>query len=341
LIKKFLKNTLALFIGLTIAFILAEVILRIYNPLPSRFRGDKIQLKTNVKKRIVIEPKIEGLDSAINYSVNSLGFRGEEKPKSTSYSIITVGGSTTECSMLDDEKTWTAVLGKKLKELKSDIWINNAGLDGATTYGHNILMDDYILKLKPDMVLFLIGVNDRGKSDFSKEDAILIDRRESIIKKIIKKSEVANLSNNLYMMYKTHQVNIGHKAGSKTLRDTKNDEYIVDTVFLKKIKTEHQKSLDAYRGRVDKLAKKSISKGIKPVFITQPLIYGGEGWAIMELYNEEVRKYCLQNNLLCIDLANLLPKKAVYYYDEIHYTNKGAEEVGRIIYENLKNQLIK
>jgi lysophospholipase L1-like esterase len=338
MLKKIAKNIVALSIGLLLSFVLAEGVLRIYNPLPSRFRGDKIQLKTNVKKRIIISPTIEGLDSVIQYSVNSLGFRGEEKPDNPSYSIITVGGSTTECSKLDDEKTWTAVLGKKLRENNPNIWINNAGMDGATTYGHNILLDDYILKLQPNMVVFLIGVNDRGKSDFSKEDGILINRRESILKKLIKRSEVANLTNNLYMMYKTHQVNIGHNAGNQELKDA-TDTYEVDSVFLVKIQSEHQKSVAAYTARVEQLASKSLEKGIKPVFVTQPLIYGGEGWAIMELYNEAVRQYCLKHNILCIDLANLLPKKAVYYYDEMHYTNEGANAVGAIIFEKIKEHL--
>lgn len=43
-----------------------------------------------------------------------------------------------------------------------DLWINNAGLDGQSTFGHIFLMKDYIKKLKPKVVLFLVGSNDRG-----------------------------------------------------------------------------------------------------------------------------------------------------------------------------------
>ena len=39
---------------------------------------------------------------------------------------------------------------------------NNAGLDGATTYRHLILMEDYVVTLRPKVVLFLIGINDVG-----------------------------------------------------------------------------------------------------------------------------------------------------------------------------------
>jgi len=338
MLKRIIKNIVALSIGIVISFLLAELVLRVYNPLPSRFRGDKIQLKTNLKKKIVISPPITGLDSVIQYSVNSLGFRGEEKPGNPSYSIITVGGSTTECSMLDDEKTWTAVLGKKLQEINPQIWVNNAGLDGATTYGHNILLDDYILKLKPNMIVFLIGVNDRGKSDFSNEDGILINRRETFFKKLIKKSEVANLTNNLYMMYKTHIADIGHRANREKYQDVLED-VAIDSSILFAYKEKHKSSLSAYKERVEKLAEKCVQNSIVPVFATQPLVYGGEGWAIMQMYNDVVREVCSEKKIQCIDLANSLPKKAKYFYDEMHYTNEGAKAVSDIIYNNLKNKI--
>jgi hypothetical protein len=35
------------------------------------------------------------------------------------------------------------------------VWVNNAGLDGATTYRHPILMEDYVVKLRPQVELFL------------------------------------------------------------------------------------------------------------------------------------------------------------------------------------------
>ena len=50
------------------------------------------------------------------------------------------------------------------------MWINNAGLDGATTYRHLILMEDYLIKLRPKVVLFLVGINDVGAGDLDKAD---------------------------------------------------------------------------------------------------------------------------------------------------------------------------
>ena len=336
-IKSFLKNTAASLIGIFIALLLAELILRIYNPLPSRFRGDKIQLKTNVKKKILIKPRIKGLDRIINYSNNSLGFRGEERSSDNNYSIITVGGSTTECSLLDDNKTWTALLGNKLKKINPKIWINNAGLDGASTYGHNILLDDYILKLKPNMIIFLIGVNDRGKKDFSKEDGMLINRRESFFKTLIKWSETANLINNLLLMYKTHSVNIGHKSEFKITK-LEIDSRVTDSTTINNLRMNNLDNLNTYNKRVSMLADKCKSNNIIPVFVTQPLIYGGLGWALMELYNKELINVCNKKSIAYIDLANLLPKNKDYFYDQMHYTNRGAEAVSEQIFLNLTSQ---
>ena len=73
---------------------LIEIALHFYNPLPARVRGDKIILKSNVSRRIAINPHINGLDDTITYTANGLGFRGEEMPKNFTdyYSIICVKG---------------------------------------------------------------------------------------------------------------------------------------------------------------------------------------------------------------------------------------------------------
>ena len=66
--------------------------------------------------------------------------------------IIAVGGSTTECFLIADGQDWPAILGEKLKKSFNLVWINNAGLDGHSTFGHNVLMKDYIVKIKPKVV---------------------------------------------------------------------------------------------------------------------------------------------------------------------------------------------
>ena len=69
-------------------------------------------------------------------------------------------GSTTACTFLSDTRTWPFLLGKKLESGHQKTWLNNAGIDGQSSFGHILMLRDHVLPLKPDYVLFLMGIND-------------------------------------------------------------------------------------------------------------------------------------------------------------------------------------
>ena len=329
--RNFFKSFFSIIIGIVVGLIIGEIVLRIYNPLPSRVHGNQIQLKTNLKRVFPIKPPIRGLDSTIYYSSNSLGFRGEEKPADFDhvFSIIAVGGSTTECSLLSDNQTWAFKLNKSLKESYNNVWVNNAGIDGCSTYGHNILLQDYILKLKPKMVLFLIGANDRAKSDFKHENGFLIDRPEPVIATFLKKnSELANLINNLYISYLSRKayvgINIKKKKHFKTIEERRK--------YLK----QYVEDQPVYKSRVELLVKKCKDNNIIPVLITQPLLTDSVGLAGMDIYNNTVKQICAEQHILCIDLSKEMEKDSAYFYDRMHYTIKGCTRVSEIISTDLK-----
>lgn len=56
---------------------------------------------------------------------------------------------------------------------------------------------------------------------------------------------------------------------------------------------------------------------------------------LMEEFNDVTRRVCRENNLLCVDLARDLPKKAEYFYDDMHFSEAGAEKVAEIIGDHL------
>ena len=71
-----------------------------------------------------------------------------------------MGGSTTACFALTQEKTWTALLEGKLG---ASYWVGNFGRPGNNS-NHHVLQFKQILK-KPDLkdaktVLIMLGVND-------------------------------------------------------------------------------------------------------------------------------------------------------------------------------------
>ena len=145
------KNLLVLLISLVVVLGICELILRVYNPLGFRIKGDKIILPINKKEIIHHEHGLGKLDKVVVHQRNSLGFRGPEPPAdfARDLTIVTVGGSTTECFDLAEDKTWPHDLGVNLQRRFKDLWLNNAGLSGNSTFGHYILMKDYLVKLKP------------------------------------------------------------------------------------------------------------------------------------------------------------------------------------------------
>src|SRR5258708_39980862 len=90
-------------VQLLLVLALGELLLHIYNPLPFRVRGNRIILPVHQRYTFRNEGASK-LDPVTYHTKNSLGFRGPDPPKdvSTRLSVLTIGGSTTECLFLTD-----------------------------------------------------------------------------------------------------------------------------------------------------------------------------------------------------------------------------------------------
>jgi len=341
--------------------VLIEIFLRVIpNPFDFRIKGNKIILSLNKEYRIE-NKKIKKLDRIIYHKKNSLGFRGEELSKdSENYlKIITIGGSTTECFYLSDDKTWTHLLGMELKNAFNRLWINNAGLDGHSTFGYFILIEDYIIKLKPGIILFLMGINDVGTKApklIEKEKFIRKFNFKSlklILKSTANHSEVISLFINIFRKIETIKKEVGHREIILT-----ENEYIEIPKETKMYMLEmhEEKYIKPYKLRLKKLIEICRKNGIEPIFINQPALYGnaidditnvnlakvkikdynGEvAWSILDLYNDATKKVGNSEGVFVIDLAKEIPKSSKYFYDFHHFTNDGAEKVAEIIYKHL------
>ncbi len=368
-IKKFFKNALALFVGILIALFITEGILRVYNPFDFRVRGDKIVLPVN-NKYVIKNKKFKKLssklDDVIIHTKNSLGFRGEEPPENFKdhFTILTVGGSTTECTFLSDGKTWTDGLGDKLKSDYKNIWINNAGFDGHSTFGHIVLMEDYIVRLRPDLVLFLIGANDQEgvvneQDEEMMRSGIGFHSPKAFLKSMANHSEVFSLALNFYRHWKAVSMGVEHAEldFANNYKNVDLSQYLteenkrIDRGNIELTRTVFAKGLER---RLEKLIKISKDYNIDPVLITQPTLSGDiiddvtnidfsftkNSWQILEVLNDATRRVGKNNNLLVIDLAREMPKSSRYYYDWLHYTNEGAEKIAEIVYNNFKPFLV-
>lgn len=356
-IKALLKNLALVLLGCVLALALLEIALRFYNPLELRFKPDRIVLPVN--KRYVIDNtgKFTKLDRTTIHTKNGLGFRGAPPPKDFGayLSLITVGGSTTECLYLSDGQTWTDILGRDLSKNFKNVWVNNAGLDGATTYRHLILLEDYIVRLHPKLVLFLIGINDVGHGDIQADEP----KKSGIsraVRAVLYRSEVYALGQNLFryaiaQKRGLHHVEIDFKAAAYL-------DSVPEAVARETRRTHQEKYLPFYAARLEKLVAICKANGMEPVFITQPTLYGpgvdpvtgvdlakvklGENLngrlmsEIVELYNDVTRQVAQKEHILLIDLAREMPRDSGYYYDYLHYTPGGAAQAAAIIDNHLE-----
>ena len=363
-VRPYLINLTLLAVSTIIALSVGEILLRMFEPVEMRLQGNQIHLTTN-HALIIENNKIDKLDRQIRQTRNSIGFRGENPPLNfkQTLTLLAVGGSTTECYYLSDGETWPEVLGNALKASFSPIWINNAGLDGHSTYGHTYLMRDYIAAIRPQVVLFLIGVNDIGldKSspyddfflnasknarDSSREKPSLwsaIRHRHQILSTLAEYSYVVNLALNIGRSIMASKGGLGHgqvnfaRLASLPMTDTqKRDD-------LEKHRIEY---LPLFQERLVKLVELTRSLDIEPILITQPAMWGygvdpvtgsdlGPAsaffWDRLELYNDVTRQVGKQRSIPVIDLASEMPKLSTYYYDWFHFSPAGAAKVAEIV----------
>jgi lysophospholipase L1-like esterase len=359
-IINFGKNFLIVFLSLSLAAGFCELVLRIYNPLGFRLKGNKIILPINKKEIIRHEHGMGKLDKVVVVQRNSLGFRGPEPPADFAryLTIITVGGSTTECLELAEDKTWPHDLGVQLQGHFRHLWLNNAGLSGNSTFGHYILMKDYLVKLKSKVVIFLVGINDVGlKSADNFDKRIYAANFRSLERSLASAavhSELAAAALNLYRFYFPKPTLIDNQRDSQETDYSKLPPLTLSAAAQAALLKDHRDHyLGPYRERLERLLAICREHNILPVLVTQPVLYGevadpatgvdlahrfvapgmngALGWKVLELYNDVTRQVGREQGVLVIDLARQMPKNSCYYYDLMHYTNPGAEKVADIV----------
>lgn len=352
--RRFRRRAAALLIGCTVSFALAEIVLRIHNPLAAPARAADIELPVFKAMARTLEPDPRiCTDWRVRH--NSLGFRGPEPPGDLAAhdTLLTIGGSTTACFALSDGYTWPDELRRLLSGPLPDLWINNAGFIGHSTFGHLVLLEKYVAVLRPRHVLFLIGLNDMGRDDLTSWDEEL-RARDSLKNRLLGASEV--LSSLLTIRRYCRAVDQGvAQAGTLDFAALPPADRPERPVAA--LRAAHADFLAAFRSRVVALVRTCRDHGIRPILMTQPAMYGDgadpatgidigsrafqdggparEQWRILELYNDVTRSVAAERGVHLIDLASLMPKDSTYYFDWWHFSIAGAREVARLVADHL------
>jgi hypothetical protein len=369
MIRRRVTSGLARFcFGLAASIILLEVLLRLYNPIQSRIRGNRIVLPVNTRIQIP-NNIIRQLDPLITVSYNSLGFRGPDPPADfmNYLTIIAVGSSTTECSMQSDGKPWPDRLAVHLGNSFRRVWMNNAGKDGHSTFGHIVLLEDIVTKLHPKVVVFLVGEADVAKNQMSGfelenvQGGVHFSSLKVFVKSLSAYSEVAALVANLYRSLTAFQAGL-----VKSNIDLRRMGYLDATPEAQR---QHLRNytksifLHNYEQRLKRLIDDCRQANIQPVLITHPVLLGASlddvtgvdlariklsektngkmDWEVLETYNDVTRRVGREGNVPVVDLAREMPKSSRFFYDFFHMTNEGTEKAAEIISKDLCPTLAK
>jgi lysophospholipase L1-like esterase len=352
---------LVLVMGCLLALLVLEVALRVHDPFGFRVRGNRIILP-RYRKYTIRNTQFPKLDPVIHHTKNSLGFRGPEPPADFTnvLTVFAVGGSTTESYELSDGDDWPNVLR---------FWMNNAGLNGHSSFGHLILLESFLLPMKPKVVLFLAGANDVGRASMRPHDEIILgrDARGSALRSAVKRAAARSLvaSAALNFIRYREAVELGVVERKYIDLATWSTNITVTAALRDATLARHRQYLPGYRERILRLIALCRRNGAEPVFVTQPALYGPAtdpvtgrdlgalkmrdtdgtlfdgrlAWEREELYNDIVRQAGRDEGVMVVDLARSLPKSWDYFYDWVHFTPEGSREVARLIHDGLAPHL--
>ncbi len=361
------KRIAAACVSIFVSLCFVEILLRLMYPDYLRVYGDRIVLPRNTTNVTQYhQPPIAG---HVTVTKNSLGYRGPEPPVNVKdyISILTVGGSTTEQLLVTDGSTWTDVLASSISAVFSDVWVNNAGLDGHSTYGHLALLSQHIAALKPDVIVYLVGLNDFSLDRATGADAGFAGNRpvtwlQKAILMVARRSYIVAFLLEHYrnMLAAKHMlIQQGHVVDFMALEHVDpNYREIATTIDT----MQSHPYVSDYKERLRILIENTKAIGALPVLVTQPVVYGtgyddvtgidlgtmvvsdtdefgkktgAELRGLLEVYNDVTREIVATAGVPLIDLAVRMPVSTSQYYDFVHFTASGSATVAKIVFDEL------
>jgi lysophospholipase L1-like esterase len=345
-----------------IALIALEAGLRVSHPFGFRQRGSTLVLPKNTVYDIRADARSRSdqLEAHVVHTKNSLGFRGPEPPADfpSWLTIVAIGGSTTECFYLADGKTWPERFAARLHGEARNVWVDNAGLDGHSSFGHLLLTRQAIVPLHPKVTLYLLGLNDMFTDAPHDLDEVEVDP----VGMLADHSELVATLLNLWRWKKTRALeDLGSMPKPVALRD--RPRYEMPAAEAERLWREQEPRLAGFRRRLVELVELNREHRIEPVLVTQPTLLGGVdartgldtramdvevwqhvdgafAWRLLERYNDVTRQVGRDHHVLVVDLARRLDKDSTYFYDFFHFTNAGADRVGALVHDDVRPWLM-
>lgn len=338
--------------------IVLELALQLILPQPQF--DTRLMLYPHINRQLRVD--LPGVAPLVHYSTNRQGLRGDEPPDvwGAYHTIITIGGSTTHSGFIDDAQTWSALLQSNLNESMDSVWVANAGIDGHSTHGHLIMMEEIISEVQPDMVIFLVGINDLvaslsnetslyGTADDFREAPLLF--KSYLFRLVWQLGHL--LTGNVVTTQTAHKAFVPVAINPDELTALPDDLY--DLVSL----------ADSYRANLNQIIDIGEELNLEMLFLTQPLVFddtpywqglvgnttwireqnvtisAATYWNLLDIFNGVLLEVCEERDVPCYDLASRVPHNDDYFYDIVHFNEAGsvlvADEITAIVEDILSD----
>lgn len=256
------------------------------------------------------------------------------------FSIVFLGGSTTECGALPENKRFPFLVGERFREeLNLDVNTYNGGVSGNNTmHSFNILVNK-IIPMAPEFVVLMHNVNDRDVlsrlgtywNDHPTRTLLSIDKQKSLIAEYV---EILKLTvkKTLPEIYKLTKSALSSKSNAKD--EWENYRGSVVEQNIARIVQEFRKAQLVF-------VRTARVFGIEPVLMTQGHLKPADLLkpGVHELFNRTIRDIGRTEGVVVIDIDKTVSGRPEYFYDDIHLSEKGSEAVAGAIYDEFSRIL--
>ncbi len=323
-------------INIFLLFCLLIIVDRIIPKITNQISG--IERYVNIREHDPFssyQVKADTTNVLINIDKNGF-IIGDEEPNSDEIDYIFVGGSTTECFYVSENKRFPFLSIKLLNEkVGGNSYGFNAGLGGNNLMHSYIVLITKLLELKPKNIILMNAINDfsylLSNEDYFKGPRAILNSNKISLFSFLKKIK-DNLFPNIYRSIRSVLMinRLGQIPGGP------------DTGFGDK-NFSYEKNLSDYSKILDLFIQTCKTYNINLILMTQFNYLQNvtpEEYLEYNKYNQKIREKSVLNNLKLIDLDSLIPKNLNIMSDGLHLNNKGSILVSKIIADHLYKNII-
>jgi lysophospholipase L1-like esterase len=342
------------------ALLLAELGMWIATPLADPYESER-RAATYIRKahpphgslRFEAEPGLPGMKGVTRWTTNNLGFRGSElvSPKPVGeLRVFLIGGSTTECLILDDDDSLDAVIQRTLQERITDrrqVRVYNAGVSGERSDDHVAILTQRIVHLQPDIIVVFAGINDLRAAIQGHDYLHLRTQARPPWMLLATQSQLGRLA--------YFSVKLRPPVRKSALDEPSVTGYHYGVKIQKSARAASEPPIFDTRGYANNLrtlAGVAAGHGVALIFVTQQTTWNSDvdstakdwHWLLnidnvryaeedmhhaLERMNDSMRQTANSLDVPLYDLARLMPKSTEFFYDDVHFNTNGASVAGK------------